>query len=154
MACRGPPLISLPDTALWDSYLITDWDRSLLDISFCRNSSSHSKSPSWFSLSRAHSKRKSGGRRDNMTGHNNTPYCSPVIPKASRLRTWACNLSLSSHKTDTRGCFGHRNIKLLLNMRKYNAFSSPKALFQNVNSHCVIRISQSQTLNGQLGFTL
>ena len=45
MTCRGPPLISLPDTALWDSCLIADWDHSLLDISFCRNSSSHSKSP-------------------------------------------------------------------------------------------------------------
>ena len=152
MACRGPPLISLPDTALWDSCLITDWDRSLLDISFRRNSSSHSKSPSWFSLSRAHSKRKSGGRRDNITGHNNTPYCSPVIPKASRLRTWACNLSLSSHNTDTRGCLG---TEILSSSSIWeNTMSSPKALFQNVNSHCVIRISQSQTLNGQLGFTL
>ena len=66
-----------------------DWERSSRSISFCRKSNRNLRSFSWVSPSRDHSSCKSGGKRDKTTGVSTTPYWSPLMPKASKLRMCA-----------------------------------------------------------------
>ena len=68
-----------------------------------RKSSRTNKSLSCPSPSLARSSRNSGVRRDMISGVNTTPYCSPDMPSASRLRTCACRSSYIRHRFATLG---------------------------------------------------